>query len=564
MQPDDATDLVLACLARAPFANVSELSAFLGIGMVDGNLALRHLARQGLANNLEMASLVNEFDFRWHLTADGMDSLSSETDAMLKKYAVSEQWERRLVRRIDAVEVLYRVGALLATECGALREWYWYSRGAFDAFVKLRNGREFVLMRLGATLSWKAQRSRLGTMLNSQRRRETPPALLVVQSTVDEQRIATDLRNHISRVHMTTEEALLATTSPDTPLWRDSGSAKRKTLTELLEDEPARRGRAKRTVQGGERPRRSALTSGRRLRLSERQTLALARSAKRLLWTIYDWPLMRQEQIGELLEISTGRVMNLMRTLSSNGLAFGIRLGKSPEERQENGTRLCVGTEGLRYLARIDRRRLTELARHWSVDKDDDGTPELGVQRHDVKGTKIRVLVRELQHTDGMNEFVSMLATECRQDEDWRVAHALPPHRWERWFFFNRRRVSIVPDATLDLRFRGLSGYFTLEYEVRADRPSRMDEKLSRYERYYDGMATRFDFDGRRPVVLMVFKDAGTASRFLTYVNRVRYELPMLVSSMDVLRESGITGMSWRSPWHMDRGDVSLRVGVRG
>ena len=492
-----------------------------------------------------------------------MDRLSPDTNGLLRKYALSDNWERLLTRRIDAVEVLYRLGADLARKCGGLREWHWYSSGAFDAFVKLGNGREFVLMRFGPTLSWKAQRSRLGTMLNSQRMRNVPPALIVVQSTVDEHRIAEDLRRRTKWVHLATEKNLLAERAAEATIWRACQSTERKNLQELLRDEPARIGLAKRPAQGGKNPTRSRLTSGRDLRPPERLSLELPRPAKALLGTIYDWPLMRHEQLSNVLSLSGGRLKEWRAHLTKRDLACQIRIGSLAETRQQNGTRLCVGTEGLRSLARIDRRRLTELRRHWSVEKGAGGTPDLAVHRHVVKGTKLRVLIRELQHTDGVNEFVSMLAAECRQDRDWDVAHALPPHRWERWFKFNWRRVSIRPDATFDLRFRGLPGYFTLEYEVRADRPSRMDDKLLRYERYYGAMATRYDFDGRRPVVLMVFRDVGTASRFLTYTEQVADKIPMLVSSMDVLRDSGIIGQSWRSPWHLDRGDVSLRVGIR-
>ena len=551
-------------LARTPFASARELSIFHNMGDMMTRYHLRLMSGQGLADKLDMASLDDELNLRWHLTHDGMDRLSPDTAKVLRTCALSEQWERRLIRRIESVKVLYKLGANLALECGGLLEWYWYSSGAFDAFVKLKNGREFVLMRFGPTLSWKAQRSRLGTMFNAQRMRKVPPALMVVQSTIDEQRIAVDQRNRITRLHITTEKNLLESNSPGIPIWRGCISPDRKTLQKVLEDEPARRGLAKRPAQGGPRPVRSALTSGRRLRPSERLVLELPRPAKRLLRTIYDWPVMRHEQLSTLMGLSSGRLKEWRAHLTKNDLACQIRIGETAEERQRNGTRLCVGTEGLRYLARIDRRRLTELGRHWSIEKQSRGTPDLHVTGHLVQGTKLRVLIKELQHTDGVNEFVSMLASECDENEEWSITHALPPHRWERWFIYNRRRVSIRPDATLDLRFRGLSGFFVLEYEVRADSPLRMDDKLSRYERYYDGMATRFDFDRRRPAVLMVFRDVGTASRFLTYTGEVADELPMLVSSMDVLREKGVTGMAWRSPWHIDMGEVSLRVGIRG
>ena len=173
-------------------------------------------------------------------------------------------------------------------------------------------------------------------------------------------------------------------------------------------------------------------------------------------------------------------------------------------------------------------------------------------------GSRLRVLARELRHTDGVSGFVGALAAACREDDDWRLRQTLPPHRWERWFRHDTGWRSVRPDATIELAHRGRRLSFLLEYEERARNPAPMTAKLRRYRHYLGVADTRADFDGRRPAALLVFADEAAASRFCTLAARaLEIPLPLLVSDMRTITEAGPLGRAWRSPWRLQQGYVS-------
>lgn len=181
------------------------------------------------------------------------------------------------------------------------------------------------------------------------------------------------------------------------------------------------------------------------------------------------------------------------------------------------------------------------------------------MQHYRLDGSKLRVLARELRHTDGVSGFVGTLAAACRRDGEWRLRQALPPHRWERWFRYDTGWRSVRPDATIELAHRGRRLPFLLEYEQRAIKPGTMEAKLLRYRRYFGAADTRADFDGRRPTALFVFADEAAASRFCALAARtLRNPLHLLVSSVDVLTETGPLDRAWRSPWSLQQGYVPL------
>ena len=152
-----------------------------------------------------------------------------------------------------------------------------------------------------------------------------------------------------------------------------------------------------------------------------------------------------------------------------------------------------------------------------------------------------------------------MLTHSCGEAEDWESGEILPPHRWERTFSFNFRRRWLRPDATCEISYRGDRTSYLVEYEQRANRPSRMEEKVERYRNYFGAVETRGDFDRQRPVALMILPDSATASRFLLLARkRTAHPLPMLVSSMDVLLQRGPIEKVWRSPWHLRLGEINL------
>ena len=289
----------------------------------------------------------------------------------------------------------------------------------------------------------------------------------------------------------------------------------------------------------------------------------LTMPGRRLLDAIYDWPLTTAEHLGMLLDMTEGMMKKTRAHLVKRGLVCQVRIGGTPELRRRNGTRLCLGPAGLRYIARRDRRRVSELLGQWSITSDEAGDGRLEILHYRLEGSKLRVLARELRHTDGVSGFVGTLAAACRNSAGWQLRQALPPHRWERWFRYNTGWRSIRPDATIELEHRGRRLSCLLEFEMRAIKPGTMAGKLLKYRNYFGAADTRADFDGRRATALFLFADEATASRFCALAARtLRRPLPMLVSSVEVLTETGPLGGAWRSPWRLQRGYMSLAAAL--
>ena len=83
---------------------------------------------------------------------------------------VSLQWQRSLLRRLDGIVPFYRVVSEVSKAQGCEAKWRWFSSGALDGMMTTGGGRTLGLIRFGPTMSWKAMRSRLGTVYNGQRR----------------------------------------------------------------------------------------------------------------------------------------------------------------------------------------------------------------------------------------------------------------------------------------------------------------------------------------------------------------------------------------------------------
>ncbi|MDE2686324.1 MAG: replication-relaxation family protein [Chloroflexota bacterium] len=347
-------------------------------------------------------------------------------------------------------------------------------------------------------------------------------------------------------------------TAPGSAVWRSLRDARGLTLAQVVELSRDVRG-ARVRVEGYSR-RETIPTANPGPGADGLDPLAteLTMPGRRLLDAIYDWPLASAAHLGMLLDMTEAMMKRTRAQLVRRGLVCQVRIGATPELRRRNGTRLCLSADGLRYIARRDRRRVSDLLRRWSITQDDAGDDLLEIPQFRLEGSKLRVLARELRHTDGVSGFIAGLAAACREDADWRLRQALPPHRWERWFRYDTGWRSIRPDATIELAHRGRRLSFLLEYEERARNPAPMEAKLRRYRRYLGAGDTTADFDGRRPAALFVFADEATASRFCALAARtLRKPLPMLVSSAEALGEKEPLGRGWRSPWNLQQGYVS-------
>ena len=476
----------------------------------------------------------------------------------MRELPLSAEWRRHLLRRLDAVAPLYRVGREVAQCTGGPVGWRWMRTGALDTLLELPDGGTLALLRFGPTLSWQAMRSRIGTLYWSQRARGCPPALLLLPGNLEAQRITADLRGRAIDVHAAPEYDVMQT-APGSTVWRCLNDTRGLTLAQVVGRSCEMQGVRVRVegYSGRETMPTSTISPGAGgLDLLATQ---LTMPARRLLDAIYDWPLTSAAHLKMLLEMTESMMKKTRAQLVRLGLVYQVRVGGTPKQRRRNGTRLCLSADGLRYIARRDRRRVSELLGRWSITPHDAGDERLDVLHYRLDGSKLRVLARELRHTDGVSGFVGTLADSCRGSADWRLLQALPPHRWERWFRYDTGWRSIRPDATVEVAHRGWRLPFLLEYEERARNPAPMAAKLLRYRRYFNSADTRTDFDGRRPAALFVFADEATASRFCALAARtLRNSLPLLVSSVDALGETGPLGRAWRSPWRLERGYVSL------
>ena len=73
-----------------------------------------------------------------------------------------------------------------------------------------------------------------------------------------------------------------------------------------------------------------------------------------------------------LLDMTEGMLKKTRAHLVKRGLVCQVRIGSTPELRRRNCTRLCLGPGGLRYIARRDRRRVSELLGRWRIAPDED------------------------------------------------------------------------------------------------------------------------------------------------------------------------------------------------
>ncbi len=562
--PENSVRLLNA-LACMPFAERDELAALAGLPASSTLESLRRMESQGMVAFVRHTRSNTSRVRRWFLTTRGVERLAAlrvtATRKLLRELPVSSQWQRSLLRRLDAVSSLYRVGREVAGCLDGLVGWRWQRAGAVDALLELPDGVTLALARFGPTLSWQAMRSRIGTFYGMQRRGRCPTVLLLLPGNIEAQRLAADLRGRKLRVFAAVEDDVMRS-APSSAVWRALGDARVLALSQVVAKfRDIRDGRV-RVAAGSGRETMPVATPGGAGGL-DLVSSGLSMPERRLLDALYDWPLMTSAHLQMLLDMSESPMKKARASLVKKGLVCQLRIGSTPELRQRNGTRLCLSQDGLRYLARRDRSRVSDLVRRWGIVPDATGDERLAVSGIRLEGSRLRVLARELRHTDGVSDFVAGLAAACRRDGDWLLHQALPPHRWERWFRHGNGWRSIRPDAVIELGHRGNRLACLLEYEERARNPAPMAEKLARYRRYFESKETEGDFNGGRATALFVFADDAAASRFCALAaGSSRHPLSLLVSSAETIANTGTLGRAWRSPWQLERGHMPLVVGL--
>ena len=557
---------LLKKLASTPFAERDELAAFTGLPASSTLDSLLRLEARGLVAFVRHTRSNTSRVRRWYLTPRGVERLAERrgvsSTRLLRELPVSAQWQRSLLRRLDAVASLYRVAQEASSGYAKPIDWRWLRTGPLDALLELPEGGTLALARFGPTLAWQAMRSRIGTLYGMQRTGRCPTALLLLPGNIEAQRLAADLRGWKLRVFAAVEHDVMRA-APNSAVWRALGDARGLPLSQVVAMSPDMHGGRLRAAAGSGREGMPAATPGGGTDGLDLLSTELTMGARRLLDALYDWPLMTSAHLQVLLDMSESPMKKARASLVKRGLVCQPRIGTTPELRQRNGTRMCLTPDGLRYLARRDRRRVSDLLGRWGIVPDVTGDERLAVSGFRLKGSRLRVLARELRHTDGVSDFIAGLAAACLHDTDWRLHQALPPHRWERWFRHGNGWRSIRPDAVIELDHRGRRLACLLEYEERARNPAPMAEKLARYRRYFESRDTEGDFNGGRATALFVFADDAATSRFCALAaGSLRHTLPLLVSSRETIANAGTLGRAWRSPWQLERGHRPLVAGL--
>ena len=475
---------------------------------------------------------------RYCLTATGLRELASDgtptLDNLVRKSPVSAQWVRILLERLDCAAVIYRLASAISAVASPIG-FRWYRAMPMDAVVKLPDGSTIAVVRQGPTSGRTSFFKRLWRLRSG---RQTSVVLVLVPDEVRLREARRRLSGMPSPAYLALE-GHVADASPDDAVWRSSTVRSTLDLVSVLSgirpggsfsvEPPLTRstlpGDPASESPGWERP--------------DRMMPALLKPAeKRVLDLLSDWPWISQGDLADLLAVSQPRVSRLLATLSAFGLVTRVRSA---------GRRLALTDEGLALLARRDRTAVGMARQRWSVAPLDAQAPAAW---RNVRGSRSRQLLRNLEHTQAVHGFIAALAKQARS-RGWEVEQLDPPHRASRYFRYRDTVRSIHPDAFGVLCRGADTRPFFLEWERRAVRPATMAARLAPYLRYFSTHRP-FDDHGIKPSVLIVFQDDIAVTHFLRVareeMDRLGVEVPLSVSHEAALEDLGPLGLAWRSP----------------
>ena len=295
-------------------------------------------------------------------------------------------------------------------------------------------------------------------------------------------------------------------------------------------------------IQSPER-KRASLPDAERLAQAA-PAFGLSPSEKRTLDLITDHPMIPREHQATWLGVSEGRVSQMTHSL--------VKTWGLVERRGKRGdVRYTLSDEGIRYVTHRDRAELPTPRGIWGTELTTD---KHGRYRH--VGHRIETWARQTKHADGITWFLSKLEAETRDDPDSELRWSVPTARTDR--AYNWGQSSIAPDAVGHLMARGLHVPFYLEHELRARHPRGIEARLDPYENYYWSPEHKDDLPPY-PFTLFVVDTEEVED---TYVNTAawmnRMSLPILVSCIPVLSDTGILGPSWRPLWELESPRLAL------
>ena len=519
-------------LAELPFLDRLELVALSGWSRGAVYPTLHRLQREGLVGSLPHSTSLTPSTRRFYLTREGLRRLAQDEGSsladLMRRYPVSRQERRLLLERLDGASSIYRVASALADAAHPLR-FRWYRAHPLDAAITQPDGRSVGIIRRGLT----AERTAFAKRLRRLWEGDLPGLLLLVAPDETRLRQVRRLLQGAPVFCALALEAEAVEAGAAHPIWRLTSGSARLSLKEVLghagparewpRERPLIRRHLAADFAATAKPLSSRLTAG----------------EKRALDLIGDWPWIAPTHLGSLLGVDRSRFSQLLGRLTEHELVATHRHG--------GRSRLALSDRGIAYLARRDRAAVGAARRRWSAQPRDPGAPS---DWRNVSGARSRQLLRHLDHTESVHEFIAALADQARANA-WRLEQLDPPHRASRYFRHDDGSVrSIQPDAFAFVRQDNQPQALFLEWERRAVRPTTMAARLAPYLRYYSTLRPTDDH-GIQPVLLVVFEDELAADQFLRVaeqaMSKARVWIPLRVSDAASIEQHGPLGSAWRS-----------------
>ena len=539
MKPEGCLHEILRLLVSMPFLDRLEMTAVSGWSTSAVYEAVRSLEEEGLAAPVPHATGLTALTARYHLTADGVRRLAGEDavslDDLLRERPVSLQWRTIMLKRLDAVALVYRLASAVAG-VAHLTRFQWYRALPMDAAMELSDRRTFAVVRWGRTQDRTAFSKRMRTLLDG----PFPGGILMIAP--DEVRLR-HVRRLLSGAPLPVFLALesdVAAAGPDDSIWSLLASGEVVDLRTALQ----------KIRPNSYLPEESPLTrvslpwdmptGGPERDLPDHALPVILKSAeKNALDLLSDWPWITLKNLADILAISESRVSQVVSGLDDFGVVARLA--------SRSGSHLALSDRGLAVLAHRDRASLAIAKKRWSAEPRD---PDAPLDWSNVSGSRSGQLLRNVEHTGEVHSFVGALATQSRA-LGWEIAQLDPPSRASRYFRHEGSLRSVQPDAFAALRKGPTLWPFFLEWERRAVRPATMASRIAPYLRYYSTHRPTGDH-GQRPAVLIVFHDDLAATRFLRVArdetNRTGVALPLWVSHRGLLEKAGPLGPAWLKP----------------
>ena len=428
-----------ATLAAMPFLDALECSQVLGHAERTVYWRLREMERAGLACSLYHSLPSGHGSRRFALTTKGLGDLAQQQrvtlEELIARYPISDHWYRTLLVRLDHVALLYRAAASIVQGAGA-SPFRWRRRGPIDAVISLPGGVHLALSCRGPASNKISYAPRFRRIW----RDHYPSAVFIILPSANDLREMRQRMDSLPLPVFTTTSLHLAQSSPESPVWFTPAGG-----------HPVRPGEAVSLLTAapqppGERPMRRLKPPGPLCYAAEAPPRHMLASAlfpteKVVLSLLYEWPWLRQGHIPSLLGITPKHVSKVISRLN--------RFGLVAERTGRLETSLALSDQALRYIAQKDRIPVHLTLRRWSTAPIDPTAP---FHWRNVVGTRARQLLRDMEHTEAVHDFLAQLGNEVRGGA-WELSYLQPPPLAVRHFSHGLERHSIQPDA-----FVGITG----------------------------------------------------------------------------------------------------------